>query len=97
MLSFFDQDKAVIVYLNMIQFICPIHTLLQSFYVCSWLLRKLSAYTVTIDMTLDLEDQNLIPGRAVQICFYTFTGMFPCPLSLVSKGFTENLIMFVKF
>jgi len=34
MLSFFDQDKAVILYPNTIQFICSIHTLLHSFYVC---------------------------------------------------------------
>jgi len=69
----------------MIQFICSIHILLQSFYVCSWLLRKLSARTVTVDVTLDLEDQNLIPCRVVHVCLFTFTGMFPCPLSLVNK------------
>jgi len=31
----------VILYPNVIQFMCSIHTLLQSFCDCSWLLRKL--------------------------------------------------------
>jgi len=68
----------------MIQTISSIHILLHSFFICSWLLRKLSARTVTFDMTLNLEDQNLIPCGAVQICLFAFTGMFPCPLSLVN-------------
>jgi hypothetical protein len=83
----------------MIQFVCSIHILLQSFYIFAWLLRKLSVHTVTVDMTLDLKDKNFIPGRAVQFVFSRSQECSRAHLASLANGFVENLIIqvFIKF